>query len=371
MSDVTTCKSGKSRFWWMRYIWVVYSVFFIIDPIQRRSRFHWMLLAIVYPIFLLLYLAPNFTTGRKQLAAVGGMFLLGMIYVPYNYTAFGIFIFAMATLPFCIESPRTVLLLMGAGSVAILAEGLLLHMSMWTWGGAIFFSVIVGGANTALAQDKAANAKLRLAHEEVEHLAKVAERERIARDMHDVLGHTLSVIVLKAQLAEKLITRDPEKAASEIKDLETIARQALGEVREAIRGYRSEGLAAELERTQRTLDSAGVRLECNSTPPQMSAARETVLSLVLREAVTNIVRHARANRCKVLFSTEGDTHLLLVEDDGCGGIAKEGSGLKGMRERIEAMGGTLTVDSKNGTRLTVYLPTMELKPTPARETVAS
>jgi two-component system sensor histidine kinase DesK len=91
----------------------------------------------------------------------------------------------------------------------------------------------------------------------------------------------------------------------------------------------------------------------------------------LREAVTNIVRHARANRCKVMFSTEGDYHQLLVEDDGCGGIVREGSGLRGMRERIEAMGGTLTIDSKNGTMLTVNLPTMELKPLATGETVAS
>ncbi len=372
MNNPTIRISGKSRFWWMRYIWIVYSVFFVIDPIQRKSAFHWMLLAIVYPIFLTLYLIPHFTTGRKQLAAVAAMFVLGLVYVPYNYSAFGIFIFAIATLPFCFKSPRTVLLLISAACAVILVEGLLLHMSMWVWGGAIFFSFIVGGANTAMAQEKAANAKLRLAHEEVEHLAKMAERERIARDMHDVLGHTLSVIVLKAQLAERLIIRDPEKAAVEIKDLESIARKALGEVREAIRGYRSEGLAAELERTQRTLDAAGVRFECNSAPPQISAARETVLSLVLREAVTNIVRHAKASHCKVVFSTEGESHQLCVEDDGCGGILKEGSGLRGMRERIEAMGGKLTIDSQNGTRLTVNLPTMELKPIAvASETVAS
>lgn len=362
---------GKMRYWWMRYIWVVYSVFFIVDPWQRKSAFHWMLLAIVYPIFLVLYLLPHFISGRKQLAAVAAMFVLGLVYVPYNYSAFGIFIFAVATLPFCIKSARTVTLLMVGICLVILAEGLLLHMSMWVWGAAIFFSFIVGVANTALAQDRVANAKLRLAHEEVEHLAKVAERERIARDMHDVLGHTLSVIVLKAQLAERLIVRDPERASSEIKDLEAIARKALGEVREAIRGYRSEGLSAELERAQRTLDAAGVRLECNSTPPQMSAARETVLSLVLREAVTNIVRHANAGQCRIVFSTEGDHHQLLVEDDGSGNIAKEGNGLRGMRERIEAMGGTLTIDSTRGTRLTVNLPTMDLKPITAGETVAS
>jgi two-component system sensor histidine kinase DesK len=371
MSNSTDRIRSKTRFAWMRHIWLVYSVFFLIDPIQRKSSFHWMLLAIVFPIFLVLYFLPHYTRGHKQFAAVVAMFVLGLVYVPYNSSSFGIFIFAIATLPFCIKSPRKSLLLITAASTIILAEGLLLHMSMWIWGGAIFFSFIIGGANTAMAQEKAANAKLRLAHEEVEHLAKVAERERIARDMHDVLGHTLSVIVLKAQLAERLIVRDPDKASNEIKDLEAIARKALGEVREAIRGYRSEGLAAELERAQRTLDAAGVRLEYNSSLPQMSAARETVLSLVLREAVTNIVRHANANRCKIVFSTEGDHHQLLVEDDGRGNIEKEGSGLRGMRERIEAMGGTLMIDSTSGTRLIISLPTMDLKPLAAGETVVS
>lgn len=362
---------APDRLKWMRYIWVVYSIFFVIDPIQRGSTHRWVLFAIAYPVFLVLFVLPHHLKGWKQIAAVGAMFLLGLIYVPYNLSACGIFVFAAATLPFCISSARIVLLSIAAGCLVILAEGLLLHMSIWSWGSGIFFSLVVGAANTALAQDRAANTKLRLAYEEVEQLAKVAERERIARDMHDVLGHTLSLIVLKAQLAEKLVTRDPERAASEIRDVEGIARKALTEVREAIRGYRSEGLTAEIERARRTLDAAGVAMECDCTPPVLNAARETVLSLILREAVTNIVRHAHASRCKLNFATLADSLTLTIEDNGCGGTMKEGNGLRGMRERIEAMSGRLMIESEKGTRLTVQLPVLEPNQVATTATVAS
>ena len=134
--------------------------------------------------------------------------------------------------------------------------------------------------------------KLRSAQAENVELAAVAERERIARDLHDVLGHTLSVIVLKAELAGRLLARDtPEearRAAAEIADVEHTARTALAEVREAIGGYRSKGLSAEIEQARQTLRAAGVQLECAAAPPSLRAREETVLSLAVREAVTNI-----------------------------------------------------------------------------------
>lgn len=361
--------ADKKRFEWIRYIWVLYSGFFFLDPIHQGTREAWILIAIAYPIFLVLYFLPHVLRGWKQRALVGGMVMLGLVYVPHNWSAAGIFVYAAAALPFCFESSTVIFLLIGAECVSLFAEGLLLHISPWVWGSGIFFSAIVGVANTALAQDRARNRKLRLAQEEVEHLAKVAERERIARDMHDVLGHTLSVIVLKAELAGKLVTLDPERATSEMKDLEAIARRALTEVREAIRGYRSQGLVAEIERTQRTLDAAGVRLECDSLPPSLTAPEETVLSLILREAVTNIVRHAQATHCHLHFETQQSYHLLTVADDGRGGAIQEGNGLRGMRERVEAMGGKFMIEASKGTMLTVELPVMDLRQILAGETV--
>jgi two-component system sensor histidine kinase DesK len=195
-------------------------------------------------------------------------------------------------------------------------------------------------------------------------LAAVAERERIARDLHDVLGHTLSVIVLKAELAGRLVERDPERAIREMADVERTARTALAEVREAIGGYRAKGLAAELEMARGTLAAAGVALSCESPIPRLAVEEETVLALAVREAVTNIVRHARAQHCRMRFANTADKfRSLVVEDDGAGMLQAgvrhiEGNGLRGMRERVVALGGRLLIGDGDGvgTTLRIELP---------------
>jgi two-component system sensor histidine kinase DesK len=145
--------------------------------------------------------------------------------------------------------------------------------------------------------------------------------------------------------------------------VETIARKALTDVREAISGYRSEGLAAEIDHARKTLDAAGVQLACDSKPPQLPAAEETVLSLILREAVTNIVRHAHASHCRLdLQSNEAGT-VLVIEDDGGGRIREEGNGLRGMRERVESLGGRFHLQSERGTRLVIEIPVHQVQET--------
>ncbi len=199
----------------------------------------------------------------------------------------------------------------------------------------------MGSVNIHFAQRNQANRQLRMAQDEIEHLARVAERERIARDLHDVLGHTLSVVILKSELASKLIGNDPDRAANEIRDVEQISREALAEVRNAIGGYRAGGLEAELVRAASTLKTAGVAAECQSVHVSLSPAQETVLALAVREAVTNVVRHARARRCLLRLEQVDGNCLLEIQDDGCGGSQGEGNGVRGMRERVEALGGTL------------------------------
>ena len=128
------------------------------------------------------------------------------------------------------------------------------------------FTLLIGAVCIRSAEVQRANARLRMAQEEVERLAKTAERERIARDLHDLLGHTLSLITLKAELAGKLVERDPERAGREIREVERISREALREVRTAVAGYRSEGLQAEMGRARLALEAAGVRLEYFAQP---------------------------------------------------------------------------------------------------------
>ncbi len=220
-----------------------------------------------------------------------------------------------------------------------------------------FMMAIVGASNFFIARQKRADIKLRMAHEEIEQLAAVAERERIARDLHDVLGHTLSVIVLKAELAGRLIERDPQRAAQEIADVERTARTALSEVREAIGGYRSQGLPAEMELARNTLQAAGVSLACESPLPQLHAEEETVLCLALREAVTNIVRHAQATHCRMRFTASSDGyHSLLITDNGAHATLQEGNGLRGMRERVQSLGGRLSITTNPGVTLLIELP---------------
>jgi two-component system sensor histidine kinase DesK len=181
------------------------------------------------------------------------------------------------------------------------------------------------------------------------------ERERIARDLHDVLGHTLSLIVLKAELASKLTETDPARAAREIRDVEQVSRKALAEVREAIRGYRGT-LEDEIARAGSLLRAGGIHAELAIQLLPMGRGAEEALALALREAVTNTVRHAAAATCTVRVSAAGGVCTLVVEDDGRGGIGAEGHGLRGMRERVEALGGSVVWECHGGTTLTVTVP---------------
>ena len=179
------------------------------------------------------------------------MMLLGILYLPINGGACTFFIFAAAMVPFCVSSQTAAILgLVTIGSIGAV-EGLLLRIPRWGLFYTSLFPMIIGAGNSFFAERNRMHSKLRKANEEIETLAKMAERERIARDLHDVLGHTLSVITLKSELAGKLIDGDPQRASKEIREVEEISRQALSDVRDAIRGYRSRGLVAEFAAAKR------------------------------------------------------------------------------------------------------------------------
>jgi two-component system, NarL family, sensor histidine kinase DesK len=346
---------GKDKLY--DYVWLIYSIFFFIIPFQTHSLRYWLIFAAFYLVFLALYSGLVLSRSRRQsYLMLAALWILGLIYLPYNEGIGGIFVYVAAFIPYVTESLAIVLGAFLALSVSVVAEGHFFRLNPWAWAFVCVFCVVIGVTNLLMAQRVRTNAKLDLAQEEIEQLAKLAERERIARDLHDVLGHTLSVIVLKSELAGRLFERDPQRARQEISEVEQVSRKALGEVREAIRGYRSEGLSAEIDRAYRTLDAAGVTLTCESKPPSLSPSEETVLALAVREAVTNIVRHAQASQCRMKFVSENGRTVLTVEDDGRGNIRQEGNGLRGMRERIEGLGGHLRIDGKQGTRIHIDIP---------------
>lgn len=366
----------KPRNW--AWIWVGYTGFLFLQPILEPSLHLWIGTLSVFVIFLTIFhsYVQAVDEGRStRFWMIFAIFALGLITFPWNQGASTFFVYAAAFLPFSIESVRRVLWLFLLECTIILAEGAVLN-----WSGpqgplyvgwpntfiAIFLVVIIGGGNIFFAEQKRAECKLRAAQDENLALAALAERERIARDLHDVLGHTLSVIVLKAELAGRLISIDPARAAAEIADVERTSRTALAEVREAIGGYRARGLAAEIDAARLTFDSAGVTLIAESNPAHtasLSPQEETALALALREAVTNIVRHACATTCRLRFISEAGQRRLVVEDDGQHAVTREGNGIRGMRERIEALGGHFSLErgiaQNRGTRLTIELPLRE------------
>ncbi|RSL16787.1 two-component system sensor histidine kinase DesK [Edaphobacter aggregans] len=340
------------------YIWMAYSVFFFVDPIMRRSLRFWLVCVGIYAVFLAVYIGYMRARSTKQrYVLLAAFYVLGMVSLPINSSSTAFFVYSAAFLPFAVASVPTVIAVMVAQCLGVAVQGLVMHVSLIPIAITIFMIIVVGTSNIFVAQQKRSQHRLRVAHDEIERLAALAERERIARDLHDVLGHTLSVIVLKSELAGRLVERDPQRAAQEIGDVEKTARTALKEVREAIGGYRSQGLAAEVEMARNTLQTAGVAMACESPVPKLTSEEETVLCLALREAVTNIVRHAHATQCRMRFATTEDRfHSLQVEDDGPHPIKQEGNGLRGMRERVQSLGGRFSINSEHGTTLLVELP---------------
>lgn len=196
---------------------------------------------------------------------------------------------------------------------------------------------------------------------ELQRRDRTNERERIAKDLHDVLGHSLSSLALKAELARRVFHVDPQRALAEISDVERIARHGLEEMRGVIHGYYTGDVYAELSRVESLLKAANIHVERRCEKLDMSPAKERVLALILREAVTNILRHSHAEACRLaLFRTEV-AYRLEISDDGRGGTHQEGVGMRSIRTRAEALGGTAVWSSAIGTQLSVTLPISALE----------
>ena len=338
-------------------IWLTWSLFFWIEPIQHNQLRGWILFAASYAAFLLLYCLRIFSSSRKvEIFVLVSWSLLGIFCTPNNYGYLGMQIYVAAFLPFVVTKKQYALPLLLVPSGIMMVQGNYLHISPWSWGICSALSLMTGLSNVMNQQQSQSMRQLSMANEEIEQLARIAERERIARDLHDLLGHTLSVIVLKSELAGKMMDRDPERSRKEIQEVEQTARKALMEVREAVLGYRSDGLKAELKRAHSALSNMGVQLHLPAQIPELPAEQESLLSILIRESVTNILRHAQATHCHIELDTDTRATRLTIQDDGCGGVFREGNGLRGMRERLESMGGRLRIESTDGTTLHIEVP---------------
>jgi two-component system, NarL family, sensor histidine kinase DesK len=342
---------------WAPYVWLIFLAFYFFQPVlDHAGAREWIITLVSSAVFVTLYFSIFWTKPPLTYFLLIGMAGMGMAFARFNQGSSVFIIFASTFIPWVFGSSRRALLALGALVAALAIDAAFFHAPVGFWVTSIVVALGVSGSNIHFAEKNRADAKLRMAHEEIEHLAKVAERERIARDLHDVLGHTLSLIIVKSTVAGKVIDKYPQKAKQELADIESVSRKAMSEIRSTLRGYSTYKLGEEFERAKSTLATAGIEVRSDAVEVKMSPGQESVLALLTREAVTNVVRHAQARHCSLQLGAHNGSCVLEIQDDGRGGNHLEGNGLRGMRERIEALGGSLFLDGSAGTRLRFEFP---------------
>ncbi len=349
---------------WMPYLWLPWFTYFFLSYSEKPpGPLRWAIYAVAGAVFLVLYFRAYHACGRDSKHELGwivtALTAMGCGFMWPDGNGLVFFVYAACfcgSLGAVRKSARVLLLVVAAFAISAAA----IRLNGYTFMMGAFLIIILGIGNIYFDEIGRRNRALKLSQEEIRKLAASAERERIGRDLHDLLGHTLTLITVKAELAAKLAERDLAGAAREIRDVERISREALAQVREAVGGYRSGGLTGELANARVALTAANVKLAENVEPPKLSPAQDSVLAMVLREAVTNVIRHSGAQHCRIELGNRNRQLRLLIADDGRGGALHEGNGLKGMRERLQAVTGQLRIASDNtGTRLAILLPAFD------------
>ena len=294
--------------------------------------------------------------------------LLGTLVAFITPTACTLFIYAGAfcsrLMPFKYAMTVLVFLLVWIASISWFFS-----FEMYFYQPALVFTLIVGVLNIyqcALHQNKQ---ELILSRKETQRLAQVAERERIARDLHDLIGHTFSVITIKADLAGRLLDKDHEKARIEIKQLENISRDALNQVREVVSGYRTSDLLSELANAKNVFNSVDIDFyyqfeNIDEQQIELDSISNKELAIVLRELVTNIIKHAKATQVTAIIKHQNGKIILAIQDDGQGfeNSQHKGFGIKGIEERIQKLKGFVAIKTGGqytGTLSEIGLPMLK------------
>ena len=366
-------------------VWILWIPFFapqILDLLQGRQAPLRLAISLVGVIaFFALYIWASwqsarsltthalraFPTGLALWAPVIGLVALGVGLTALNGNSWGsIFFYVSSGAAGWLPTKQAIPVI--TGLVIFIVAAFALQGNLAAAESPVVFIGTVGAIVIAFTWSAANSQRLRLAREEMARAAAVGEeRLRIARDLHDLLGHNLSLIALKSELAQRLIAITPERAAAEIGDIEHVARTALQEVREAVASYRQPTLVTELQGAREMLAAAGIsyRIEGEQeTARALPSAAEGALSWAVREGVTNVIRHSGARQCCIRLTREPAGVCIAISDDGARSAAAahadaSGNGLRGLAERVEALGGRVEAgpQEKTGFRLTVWVPT--------------
>jgi two-component system sensor histidine kinase DesK len=363
---------------WRRYAGAAFGMLWLLIPIadlaqSDPSPAHVALAAVGSVTFVGFYLGRAMrwpSSDRETLITVGTMAVVATVLTVFERSTWGLlFVYTAAAGGLRLPPNRNFAAVIGSTVLCVLTmsiagetdAGTIISISATTLGIGVLF-VALGGVIRA-------NIELREARAELAELAVADERLRFARDLHDLLGQSLSLIALKAQLAGRLLPDRPEEASKHITDLQDVSREALREVREAVAGYRSPTLSGELAGARMALEAAGIDARFDNPDVSLPPAVEAVLAWTVREGATNVIRHSGAQHATIRIDPGLAAASAEILDDGAGAThspsgwgtgngTAEGHGLVGLRERVQGLGGRLDAGPRpeGGFRLSVSVP---------------
>ncbi|MEO1244236.1 MAG: sensor histidine kinase [Pseudomonadota bacterium] len=338
--------------------WLVFTSFFFVKFFYVTPPVWEVLLsAAAISVFLASYFTAfrNYRKPRALRAPSFVMLGIGVLMAPVNPGANVFFSYPAWFLGRAYPPRQALLAIAGIGVLAV-ALTLVFDLDIDFVMPALLLSCGLGLMSLASRRFEETQQALRSSREEAEHLGRIAERERIARDLHDTIGHSLSVIALKSELAAGLARDGEPHAADEMLAVNRVARQSLAEIRATLSGYWELSLDAELKALTASLREAGIQTKLDVMTIDLPVHTETALAMCLREAVTNVIRHSEASACRIELKVEAESAVARVSDNGNVRTIEPGRGLGGMRQRVEQMSGDLQIAVQDGTRLVVRLP---------------
>jgi two-component system sensor histidine kinase DesK len=299
------------------------------------------------------FLVPRMMSSRASTRArwlfVAWSFAVASSLLPItSHAGLSVYVFVAVIAIMLLETRQAL-----AAVAVLLVWAPVLQLLVPSWPNTLYVDLPIATASAAvfgLASVIKRNRALAEAHQELKTLAVEQERARFARDLHDLLGHSLTVITVKAELARRVIDGDPARARTEVADIERLAREALTDVRATVAGYRGVTLAAEISSARAALDAAGVQADLPGAVDDVPGERRELFGWVLREGVTNVLRHSGARRVRVAV----DASSVEIVDDGSATPGAEGSGLTGLRERLAQAGGRLDAGPADGGGFRLY-----------------
>ena len=349
---------GTKPYW----IWgpLVFSGFFFLPTVFSFDHFSWQAIVAsvaIYLCFLALYIKAVFTPGEKVALPIFLMLLLfisGTYITPGTQSLFG---FAAYFCGFNFSRNKGIQGLIGILLGIFLSAYLFNFYDFYFTTPAVIISIALFFFGSAERRDRIHQQKENLSQQKIEQLATIAERERIARDLHDLVGHSLSSIALKAELAQKLMNAEKiGQAKQEISAVAELSRQILAEVRQAVSGLKHRSLAAQIEKLSQELKQQEFDVEINNSLSELPADIESTLTLILTEAVTNILRHSQGDKVKLELAPSSLGYHARISDNGMVSDIVRGNGLKGIQERCQALKGSFSMEHQNGCVLDINLP---------------